>query len=203
MPKIKLPRSSPRLDMTPMVDLAFLLVTFFMLTTQFRADEPVVVDMPSSQARMILSDSLSTKLILITLGQDGKVFFDLTDRNKRVELIKAINTDKKLSLTDQEIATFSNLSAIGVPFKNLKQYINLAPEQRKQVSVGIPTDSTNNELEAWVLYAKKISPYNIAVKGDRKAQFKTFKTIVKTLTGIHANRFSLITGLEAGEDNKK
>ncbi|MFM1898639.1 MAG: hypothetical protein RL577_879, partial [Bacteroidota bacterium] len=35
MPKVKMPKSSPSLDMTPMVDLAFLLVTFFMLTSSF------------------------------------------------------------------------------------------------------------------------------------------------------------------------
>jgi biopolymer transport protein ExbD len=39
---------APSLDMTPMVDLAFLLVTFFMLTASFRMAEPVVVDPPSS-----------------------------------------------------------------------------------------------------------------------------------------------------------
>jgi len=46
MPKIKMPKSNPSLDMTPMVDLAFLLVTFFMLTASARVSEPVVVDTP-------------------------------------------------------------------------------------------------------------------------------------------------------------
>ena len=46
MANIKAPKGSPTIDMTPMVDLAFLLVTFFMLAANFRSDEPVQVDTP-------------------------------------------------------------------------------------------------------------------------------------------------------------
>ncbi|MBL0078360.1 MAG: biopolymer transporter ExbD [Bacteroidetes bacterium] len=46
MGKVKPHRSSTTIDMTPMVDLAFLLVTFFMLTAKFRPEEPVQVTTP-------------------------------------------------------------------------------------------------------------------------------------------------------------
>ena len=43
MPKAKLPRKSTHIDMTAMCDVAFLLLTFFMLATKFKPEEPVVV----------------------------------------------------------------------------------------------------------------------------------------------------------------
>ena len=54
MPKIKMPKGTPSIDMTPMVDLAFLLVTFFMLTASFRNAEPVTVETPSSISYKII-----------------------------------------------------------------------------------------------------------------------------------------------------
>ncbi|MGH7454076.1 MAG: ExbD/TolR family protein, partial [bacterium] len=45
MPKIKKARVGIKLDMTPMVDVAFLLLTFFMLTTQFKPTEDVTVEL--------------------------------------------------------------------------------------------------------------------------------------------------------------
>jgi len=62
---------APSLDMTPMVDLAFLLVTFFMLTASFRMAEPVTVDPPSSIGQITLPDNH----IMVTVDKDGKLFF--------------------------------------------------------------------------------------------------------------------------------
>ncbi|MBK7479854.1 MAG: biopolymer transporter ExbD [Bacteroidales bacterium] len=46
MPKIRLPKSSPHIDMTPMVDLFCVVLIFLMLTTTIRQPEPANVDTP-------------------------------------------------------------------------------------------------------------------------------------------------------------
>ena len=64
MPKIKLPTKSPHIDMTPMVDLFSLLLTFFMLTASFRPQEAAPIDTPNS----ISEKPLLTKALLLLIS---------------------------------------------------------------------------------------------------------------------------------------
>jgi biopolymer transport protein ExbD len=64
-------RASLRLDMTAMVDVAFLLLTFFMLTTQFKPPEQVQIELPSSHAEVKMP---GTDLMTVTVSTDGRVF---------------------------------------------------------------------------------------------------------------------------------
>jgi biopolymer transport protein ExbD len=74
MPKFKPKRLGIRIDMTPLVDVAFLLLTFFMLTTQFRPEEVVTIALPSSHSEFKLPES---DVLMLSLSADGRIFMSL------------------------------------------------------------------------------------------------------------------------------
>src|ERR1700742_2227861 len=110
MPKVKIPRKDISLDMTAMCDMAFLLLTFFMLTTKFKAQEPVTVDMPSSISEIKLPDK---DMLTISIDKKGGVFFGVDDQNTRKILLEKIAQKYNISFTPSEIHEFSLLSTFG------------------------------------------------------------------------------------------
>ena len=67
----KMKRRGPTLDMTAMVDVAFLLLTFFMLTAQFSKADPVPIVLPSSNTQIKLPPS---NILMITVGEDAQIY---------------------------------------------------------------------------------------------------------------------------------
>src|SRR5258705_3206807 len=117
MPKVKLPRKSTVIDMTAMCDVAFLLLSFFILTAKFKPSDALAVVTPSSVQVKIAPEK---DVVLITIDKDNKVYLSVSDGNKpqKAEIIESVNTTKALGLTDAEKANFANKpsSYIGVPF---------------------------------------------------------------------------------------
>jgi biopolymer transport protein ExbD len=216
MPKIKMPRSNPQLDMTPMVDLAFLLVTFFILTASFRNPEPVQAITPTSTSEKMMPENS----VLITISDSGKVFFTVSGFEVRKKTLERMAKKYKIKFTAKEIEEFGKMTSIGVGMKNLAKFINTEPGRREKFpSTGIPMDSMNNQLSDWIRFggfegiaqykillkeAKaagkdlKTEPLRFAIKGDGQANYIVVKEVIKTFTDLKIYHFNLLTNFEKG-----
>ena len=88
MPQVKAKRQSVSLDMTAMCDVAFLLLTFFMLTAKFKPEEAVTIAPPSSISEKPLEGK---DIITISVSSDGKVFL-ATEKRVRGEMLDRMLT---------------------------------------------------------------------------------------------------------------
>jgi biopolymer transport protein ExbD len=98
MPKFKANRIPVKIDMTPLVDVAFLLLTFFMLTTQFKPAEEVTIVLPSSHSNYKLPES---DVMTVNIAQDGRIFLGLDSQHLRSRLFGKENELKASVLIDK------------------------------------------------------------------------------------------------------
>jgi biopolymer transport protein ExbD len=73
------------IDMTPMVDVAFLLLIFFMTTTQFKPPERVSVALPGSKSEIHVPE---TKTIILTLNKESEIFISDEDLSQTQQVAK-------------------------------------------------------------------------------------------------------------------
>ena len=201
MGRAKIPRKSTAIDMTAMCDVAFLLLSFFILATKSKPPEILEVTTPKSVSTKPAEDK---KSILITMDKKGQVYFALSDdsREQKQEVIDAIDQQKALGLTAAEKKAFLRSgSFVGVPFSQLKSFLQQPADKIAAVKMpGIPvTDTLNNELVPWIGAAVKAfqgSRMKIFLKGDNDAKYPSFKGVIDALTKLDQMKFQLITDQE-------
>lgn len=218
MPKIKSASHSPQLDMTPMVDLAFLLVTFFMLTATMRAPEPVIVDTPSSIADIILPKNT----MLITIDTNGRVFMNMEGKEVRENMLRRMmNQFPEVKLSEEQVVKFGKLQSFGVSFSQLGDFIDAEQTQRDIINKdtkGIPMDTIGHkdELSYWINFArveeykvriemrnqgKPVEDLRYAIKADGKSSYKTVDAVIALFKKQEVFTFNLITSLEGDPNN--
>lgn len=200
MSRPKLPRKSTSIDMTAMCDVAFLLLSFFILTTKFKASEAITVTTPSSVASKVAPDK---DFVLVTIDKDGKVFLSMDDVSKKEAIANALNSSKNLGI---DVKAFKEAEFFGTSFSQLPQFLALPKEKRKGALLpGIPCkDSTNNEMIEWmqlVYNAYQGSQMKaLLLKGDNDAKYPAFKNVIDAFKKNDFLKFQMITNPESVPD---
>ncbi len=215
MPKVKMKRQNIRMDMTAMCDVAFLLLTFFILTTKFRPNEPVQVEIPASTAQIPIPEK---DILLISVGGDGRIFFGVDDQNTRLALLDEVAKRKNIQLTGEMQKRFKLLDQFGLPLEQLGQLLSMPADQMssfKQAGLvvnpkaplpgttsGVNEDpNAKNDLAELIIIARSLNEnLRIAIKADKGAEYKNIDEVIETLRKTNSNRFNLITTARAAAE---
>lgn len=184
--------------MTPMVDLFFLLLTFFILTSSFRPQEATEVDTPSSISALIAPEK---NVFTIYINKEGKAYFNIdngpdSSSHARPNLLKSLGDYYRVPFTQEELKKFEGMASYGMPIKDVKRWIDAEGSERTKLQTGIPMDSTDNQLSMWIHFARLTNPAaQVTVKGDNKAPFKVVKKVFDMVQDKGINKFNLTTNM--------
>lgn len=208
MSRPKIARKSTIVDMTAMCDVAFLLLSFFILTTKPKPSEAVPISTPTSVANKFVPDK---NAIMISLNNEGHVYLSVSDnaadRDRKKAMIQDINQRNNLGLSAGEIATLVKQPFIGVSFAQLKQQAQLPNEQISSKLPGIPAqDTLNNQMIDWIqsaVTAFQGEKMDLILKGDNVAKYPVFKNILTAFKKNDQFKFQMVTNptnVPAGTD---
>ena len=206
MPRVKVARKSTAIDMTAMCDVAFLLLTFFILTAKPKVDDPSHATVPPSTYMIPVADA---NMITISVGED-KAFFSVSEQDVRREALAAMGTKYGVTFTPEEQQRFSVTPIFGVPMSQLKSFLDADPQQLKNFpQPGIPADTTNNnELYDWIHTSRQAEValhqklLNVSIKADHAELYPMVNKVIAILGKQQLFKFDLITQMKTSSDKK-
>jgi biopolymer transport protein ExbD len=134
-----------KIDMTPFVDVAFLLLIFFMTTTSFKPPEPVQVELPSSHVEIQVPES---NVIVLTIGAQGEIVFQ-----------------EGLNSMDAAIVAMSDLKALISSKRAGNPRLRMAIKADKNVTYGVMADVMK------ILQETNTTRFNLVTELETDMQF--------------------------------
>ncbi len=201
MPKVKIPRKSTTIDMTAMCDVAFLLLTFFILTTKFRPQEVAQIDIPSSTAQIPIPEK---DILMFQITPEGKVFFGLDDQITRLGLLDKLIEGYGIQVTEDQRDAFRLTEVWGMDIMELPKWLDQDANARAhsiQPGLNIDTTGGSHQLEDLILWSRQVNNnLRIAIKADKTTEYRAFDKVIEALQNRKVNRFNLITSAKSGQE---
>jgi biopolymer transport protein ExbD len=151
-------KMSTRVDMTPMVDLGFLLITFFMLTTTFSKPQTMEINLPVKPKGEVVEEQenalKASKAFNIIVDGENRLFWyvglphealePLTETNYTADGIRKVLLEKNSSIQDMVVlikatdaAVYKNVVDIldEMNISNIKRYalIDITPDDLEEL----------------------------------------------------------------------
>lgn len=199
MGRPKMSRKSTWVDMTAFCDVAFLLLSFFIMATKTKPPEAVSVVSPTSVSSKTPNEK---DMVTVIINQGGKVFLSMSEPERQQKIVETVAKNKGVSLSASDLAKAKNMEFFGTPITQLSSFINLPSEKRKgELLPGIPAvDSTNNEVSDWMRAVYEVyygENMNLFVKGDVNSKYPAFKQVIDAFKKNEMMKFSIITNSAA------
>lgn len=173
-----------------MVDMAFLLVAFFMMTTTFKPELPEEIFIPPSTSEIKMPES---GICTITISESGVVYFGIDNKFQRQRMLDMVGNQYGISFTKREKEIFSLQNVFGTSVVNLADYLNARENYLPFDQTGIPTGEPN-ELRAWLLAARMVNPrMRFAVNADGRVKYPVIHDTFELLRDLNITRFNLVT----------
>ena len=170
MAKVKKKRVGFVIDMTPLVDITFLLLTFFMFTAKFKteaeAEQKFTIDRPESSAdtsKVPDVDLATIKVAIDSVESDTLYYYAMTNEKDREKVWGQVET--------------------------------LTPEQEKKALIPVSKENLNKAVEM----TRRINPdTKFAIDADKSLKFKWVFNAMNILRKNRATVFNYVTDKEGG-----
>lgn len=184
-----------------MCDVAFLLLTFFILTTKFRPQEAVQIDIPASTAQIPIPDK---DIMMFQIAPDGRIFFGLDDQPTRLKLLDRLASAYGITFTAKQQDAFRTLETWGMDIRALPDFLDKNVHERSSMNQpGLTIDTTGgqHQVEDLILFSRQENNnLRIAIKGDKTTQYKYFDKLIDALQNRKVNKFNLITSARTARE---
>jgi biopolymer transport protein ExbD len=180
---------NPLPDLTPLADVAWLIIVFVMLTSRMQTTDPQMVDLPATAPTWPVLFASVPKL-QIMVAANGKTWVRIPKSIKQ-GVLQALSETTARHLSLERVARFATESDTDFLPEKLFEPLNLSKYDRRH-----RLDATSLIVH-WLELCQHAYPrVGVEILGDQNAPYPAIQKVFSAVQSRHVNRFSLQTRLE-------
>ena len=170
-------KHSSKVDMTPMVDLGFLLLTFFVLTTQFSKPKTMEINMPVKPKDTTNSMKVDTTTLTLLLTENKeKLYYYYGKYKPEASLIKTTDYSKE---------------GMRKVFRDCNKTVMEQMKQLREKYMKHEMADTTYKRKSIDIKSAKEARF-VIVKADEKAKYKNIIDVIDELNVADIGKYALV-----------